>query len=90
MRNGLLQGIPEIHLFVPEERRQIGLVVSYWKSTIHNSARKIVVSQRWVYMCVSFSSARLVARKTSVTHFNKGFSIHDTVAQRSDGNDGEI
>lgn len=41
-------------------------------------------------MCVSFSSARLVTRKPSVTHFNEGFRTHDAVTQRSDVNDGEI
>lgn len=71
-RNSLLWNIPEIYPFAPEGRRQIGVDVSNWNSTIQSWAREILVSYRWVCMSVFFLSTRLVARKTSVTHFNMG------------------
>lgn len=43
-------------------------------------------------MSASFLSARPVARKTSVTHFNRGLwnTSHDAITQRNDVNDREI
>lgn len=71
-KNNLLWDIPEIYPFAPEGSRQIGLDVSNWSSMIQSWIREILVSRRWVYMSVYFLSTRLVARKTSVTHFNRG------------------
>lgn len=71
-RNSLLWNIPEIYPFAPEGRRQIGVDVSIWSSTIQSWTREALVSHRWVYTSEFFLSTRPVARKTSVTHFNRG------------------